>query len=64
MVFLMQFAKAFCKTVSEHKSFRMDLIYDAEALNTDYVFFIHTESESDGSTLGSPKTQNCKVHPL
>ena len=44
MVFLMQFAKAFCKTVSEHKSFRMELIYDAEALNTDYVFFIPTES--------------------
>lgn len=52
MAFLMQFAEAVCKTASEHKRFRMELMYDADALNTDYVFFVPEESMPDGSPQG------------
>ncbi len=55
MAFLMDFAEAFTKMALRHKRFRMELIYNAKALNTDYIFFVPKESGLDGSLQESPK---------
>jgi len=54
MVFLRCFADGLVKMASRHQSFRMELVYDAETLNTDYYFFAPSK---DGSQC---KTSECK----
>ena len=48
-VFLMSLTEEIYRIATKHKSFRMELFYDAETLNTNYCFFT-TNSDGQGET--------------
>lgn len=59
VVFLMSLMEQIWQVSNKCKSFRLELFYDAEALNTNYVFFAPTDqSESDGKCQESSKKQD------
>ena len=45
IVLWMEMTKEIYRMMSENKSFRMELIYDANALNVNYCFFSKNESD-------------------
>lgn len=49
VVFLMSLTEEIYRIATKHKSFRMELFYDAETLNTNYCFFT-TNSDGQGET--------------
>lgn len=46
VIFMSELMRQFYLMAARHKSFRMELFYDAEALNVDYCFFVPKEPES------------------
>lgn len=49
VVLLMTMTQAIWKLSQKHKSFRMELFYDAETLNTNYCFFTPTDKDESNS---------------
>lgn len=47
VVCFMSLLKQIWEMAQKHKNFRMELDYDAEALNVEYRFYLPTTSESD-----------------
>jgi|GEM_PF-2686735 len=45
VVFLMSLTEEIYRITTTHKSFRMELFYDAETLNTNYCFFTSDSDE-------------------
>ena len=43
IAFLMSLTEATWKIAQKHKSFRLELFYNAETLNTNYCFFVPTD---------------------
>lgn len=59
VVFFMSLLQQIWQISSKYKRFRMELFYDAESLNTNYVFFAPTDqSESDGKCPEFSKKQD------
>lgn len=59
VVFLMSLMEQIWQVSNKYKRFRMELSYDAESLNTNYVFFAPTDqSESDGKCQEASKKQD------
>lgn len=55
IAFFMTLTENIFKMASKHKSFRMELVYNAETFNTYYFFFVPIESESDCKNLEHAK---------
>ncbi len=54
VTFLMTILQAMFRIMNEHKSFRLEIKYDAEALNLHYEFFVPTDKcVSDDTNLVS-----------
>lgn len=59
VVFFMSLLEQIWQVANKYKSFRMELYYDAEALNTNYAFFVPIDqSESDGKCPESSRKQD------
>lgn len=58
ITFLMTLTEAIWRIAQEHKSFRMELFYDAETLNTNYYFFGPTDKS--GSELSQREREEKK----
>ena len=59
VVFLMSLTEEIYRIATKHKSFRMELFYDAETLNTNYCFFT---ANSDGQGETDQMNQGTEVH--
>lgn len=54
IAFVMSIMQQMWKIAQEHKGFRMELVYDAETLNTNYFFFAPIDKCAEGRMNQEP----------